>query len=98
MRMWKVLNEGLTCYADRLATLNALYKMVEDDFAQERREEDELWRMEMPGNGPFYIACQQMIDNGQIDGYGGHETRRVYKAWLDAGKPKAVKKFIRQVL
>lgn len=44
----------------------------------------------------FAKQYQQLSEEGACDGYGASESDRVYREWVDAGRPQPVAEFIRR--
>ena len=42
----------------------------------------------------FVEAYRSLSEDGWCDGYGGMESRRVYRKWVEAGQPENVEAFI----
>lgn len=49
---------------------------------------------ELPRGGRFRKAWERMARLGYCDGWGGAECRRVYRAWVRAGRPWPIASWI----
>lgn len=89
-RLLAVLGTG-SCYAERKQAIKQLEERHNQLWLEEQAVEEALWRAELT-DLDFNTAWEMLED--KVDGFGGHECRRVYCAWLLSGKPSNIKQFI----